>query len=410
MISLNKAYITGLATILACSMIACEKMLPAAPAPEEVLAEPVPNLTQTQMDMHLLGDAEFARVFSQQEGLGPVFVQASCESCHAGDGKGNPLNNLTRFGRYDSNGLWDPMLSQGGPQLQNRCISGFYPETLPEGCGSSQFLAPSASGLGYLEAVEDAILLALADSADINGDGISGRVHWVAPPPFFTAKPSTISSNGLYIGRFGRKAMALDLLHQTVGAYKQDMGITSPFDMQDPLNHSISGTVPDNVPDPEISSATVQNVAFYLRTLKAPPRRNADDPEVLAGETLFMQTGCANCHTPTLTTGPSEIAALNHATFHPYTDLLLHDMGWELNDNYTEGNALVTEWRTTPLWGLGLQKNSQGGQMFLMHDGRAKTFDHAIQLHGGEGTASRAAYNSLTEADKQKLIKFLESL
>lgn len=408
--NLNIISAAGLALCLAFAMMACRKMLPPAPEPEEVLAEPLPDLTPTQENMHLLGDAEFARVFGQEEGLGPIFVQASCESCHAGDGKGNPLNNLTRFGKYDDNGLWDPMLSQGGPQLQNRCISGFYPESLPEGCGSSQFLAPSASGLGYLEAVEDAMILALADSADANGDGVSGRVHWVAAPSFFMAKPSSISSNGLYIGRFGRKAMALDLLHQTVGAYKQDMGITSPFDMQDPVNYSISGNVSDNVADPEVSSATVQNVAFYLRTLKAPPRRNATDPDVLAGETLFTQIGCASCHIPTLVTGPSEIAALNHAAFHPYTDLLLHDMGWELNDNYTEGSALVTEWRTTPLWGLGLQKNSQGGQMFLMHDGRAKTYDHAIQLHGGEGASSRAAYNALNETEKQKLVKFLESL
>ena len=407
---LKKFYAVALAVFFVCVMVACQKLLPPAPASEDVLAEPLPDLTPTQENLHLLGDGEFARVFSQQEGLGPVFVQASCESCHAGDGKGNPFNNLTRFGKYDPQGAWDPMLSQGGPQLQNRCISGFYAESLPEGCASSEFLAPSASGLGYLEAVEDATILALADSMDTNGDGISGRVHWVKAPSFYTPKSSGISSNGLYIGRFGRKAMALDLLHQTVGAYKQDMGITSPFDMYDPVNYSISGSVADNVADPEISSAAVQNVAFYLRTLKAPPRRNTGDADVMAGEALFIQIGCESCHTSTLTTGASEIKALNFATFHPYTDMLLHDMGWELNDNYTEGTALVTEWRTTPLWGLGIQKDSQGGQMFLMHDGRAKTFDHAIQLHGGEGAASRAAYNALSEGDKQKLIKFLESL
>ena len=408
--NLKKIYAAGLAGSLVCIMAACEKLVPEAPASEEVLAEPLPDLTTTQQNMHLLGDGEFARVFSQQEGLGPVFVQASCESCHAGDGKGNPLNNLVRFGKYGASSAWDPMLSQGGPQLQNRCISGFYAETLPDGCASSAFLAPSASGLGYLEAVDDAALLALSDSADLDGDGISGRVHWVAAPAFFTPKPSTVSNNGSYIGRFGRKAMAVDLLHQTVGAYKQDMGITSPFDMQDPFNHNISGSVSDNVADPEISSATVQNVAFYLRTLKAPPRRNTNDADVQSGETIFTQIGCAKCHVPTLTTGSSEITALNNATFHPYTDLLLHDMGAELDDHYTEGTAHVREWRTTPLWGLGLQKNSQGGLMFLMHDGRARTFDDAIQLHGGEGAASRSAYNALSETDKLKLIKFLESL
>lgn len=405
-------YIYVLFTI-ACGIImlqACEKILPPAPESEELLAEPLPGLTETQMNLHLQGDGEFARVFSQAEGLGPIFVQASCESCHAGDGKGNPFNNLTRFGKYGTNGAWDPMLNEGGPQLQHRSIGNYTAEALPSSCSSSQFIAPSAAGLGYLEAVEDATILALEDSADANGDGISGRIHWVTAPSFFVPRSWAISNSGKYIGRFGRKAMAVDLMHQTVGAYKQDMGITSPFDMIDPMNYSVSGSAGDNVADPEVSSGTVQSVAFYLRTLKAPPRRNANDTDVKAGENLFTQIGCASCHKPSLTTGPSEISALNYATFFPYTDMLLHDMGQELNDNYTEGTATVTEWRTMPLWGLGLQASSQGGQMFLMHDGRAKTYDHAIQLHGGEGANSRAAYNALSEGDKQKLIKFLDSL
>lgn len=392
------------------SLFACEKTVPAPPESGEILAEPLSGLTQTQLKMHLKGDEEFARVFSQQEGLGPIFVQSSCESCHAGDGKGNPLNNLTRFGKYDANGSWDPMLLQGGPQLQNRCISGFSAEKLPEGCSYSKFLAPSASGLGYLEAVEDATILSLTDSLDANGDGISGRVHWVTAPGFFKPGSRHISLNGKYIGRFGRKSMALDLLHQTVGAYKQDMGITSPFDTEDPINFETSASSSDHATDPEISAATVQHVAFYLRTLKAPPRRNENNPDVKNGEAVFLKSGCASCHTPTLSTGASEISALNRVSFHPYTDLLLHNMGQELNDNYTEGTAGVMEWRTTPLWGLGLQKDSQGGRIFLMHDGRATSYEQAIQFHGGEASNSRAMFNALTDKEKQDLIKFLESL
>lgn len=388
----------------------CEKLLPGAVEPEETLAEPLEGLTGPQLALHLEGDEQFAKIFSKDEGLGPIFVQAACQNCHASDGKGNPFNNLTRFGRYDSIGNWDAMHSFGGPQLQHRAVTGFTSEVIPPGATSSNFLAPNVSGLGFLEAVEDAVILSLADSNDADGNGISGVPQWLNSPEYFYPKPSHISNNGKYIGRFGRKASALDLLMQTVGAYKQDIGITSDYDTEDPVNFAISSGNSDNVADPEISSATVQAVAFYLRTLKAPPRRNENNADVIAGENLFVQIGCGSCHKQTLTTGSSEIAPLNHVAFHPYTDLLLHDMGPELDDSYTENSALTSEWRTTPLWGLGLQKNSQGGEMFLLHDGRAKTFEAAIEFHGGEGAASRTNFRNLSPTEKTQLIKFLESL
>jgi CxxC motif-containing protein (DUF1111 family) len=159
-----------------------------------------------------------------------------------------------------------------------------------------------------------------------------------------------------------------------------------------------------------VPSSTVANVVFYLKTLRAPSRREADDPEVLAGEEIFADLGCVGCHIPTLRTGRSEIQVLDRATFHPYTDLLLHDMGAELDDGYTEGSALSSEWRTPPLWGVGIQANFQGGRMFLMHDGRAETFEQAIELHGGEGDASRDAFSALAAADKARLLRFLRSL
>jgi CxxC motif-containing protein (DUF1111 family) len=123
--------------------------------------------------------------------------------------------------------------------------------------------------------------------------------------------------------------------------------------------------------DPEVSTQTVHDVVFYLKTLKAPIQRNQTDPDVMAGKQLFTGINCASCHTPTLTTGYSPISVLSNKEFHPYTDLLLHDMGNELDDGYTEGYALTSEWRTPPLWGLGLSKDAQGGMYFLMHDGRA---------------------------------------
>ena len=151
-------------------------------------------------------------------------------------------------------------------------------------------------------------------------------------------------------------------------------------------------------------------MVFYLKTLRAPSRRDESIAEVVAGEQLFTAIGCASCHTPTMRTGRSEIAVLDQVEFHAYTDLLLHDMGPELDDGYTEGRALTSEWRTPPLWGIGIQENFQGGQAFYLHDGRAQTFEETIGLHGGEGTASRSAFQALSDADKARLVRFLRSL
>lgn len=395
--------------VLITELFSCKKLLPQAPEPEETLAEPLEGLTPEQLAIFSVGDANFAHVFSREEGLGPIFVQTSCEGCHAGDGKGNPFNNITRFGKY-TNGNWDPMHGQGGPQLQQCAITGYAPETIPAGAAHANFLPANVTGLGFLEAVADSTLLAMTDSLDLDGDGISGRVNWVLPAPFFMPKPHHISQNGKYIGRFRRKADAVDLVQQVVKAFKEDIGITSDYDMYDPLNYGISSISGDNVSDPEGGTTVVNPVVFYMRTLKNPPRRNADAPAVLEGETIFIQTGCAKCHVPTLTTGYSEIQSLNNKVFHPYTDLLLHDMGAGLDDGYSEGNAATSEWRTPPLWGFGLQQESQGGTFFFLHDGRANTVEQAISYHGGEAVSARAAFQILSETDKQKLKAFLNSL
>ena len=130
----------------------------------------------------------------------------------------------------------------------------------------------------------------------------------------------------------------------------------------------------------------------------------------MAGKELFESAQCAACHTPTLTTGFSHIESLSFKEFHPYTDLLLHNMGPVLDDGFTEGNVETSEWRTPPLWGIGLSANSQGGQMFLLHDGRASSIEEAIELHGGEADNSKVQYLSLTSKEKSQLIKFINSL
>lgn len=149
---------------------------------------------------------------------------------------------------------------------------------------------------------------------------------------------------------------------------------------------------------------------FYLQTLKAPIQRQQNDSEVKNGRVIFDRINCSGCHKPTLKTGISTTKALSNKTFHPYTDLLLHDMGAGLDDAYTEGTAKTFEWRTPPLWGLGLSPNSQGGQYHLLHDGRAKSIEEAITLHGGEAANARNEYIQLSAADKNALIKFLKSL
>jgi CxxC motif-containing protein (DUF1111 family) len=391
-------------------IVACNKIMPQEPDSETLLAGLVPDLTPQQKANHLKGDEEFGRVFGEADGLGPIFVAASCGSCHAGDGKGHPSTMLKRFGKY--NGLtWDLMVSEGGPQLQHRSISGYPLEIIPAGIdGMTSLVAPAVTGLGYLEAIEDATLIAFIDSLDANADGISGKASLISAPGYFIPKYHHQQINGKYIGRFGKKAGAIDLTQQTANAYLNDIGITSDFNMQDLYNVQQGINTGDQVPDPEVSASTVHNVAFYMRTLKVPPKRNENDAMVIQGEQLFSAIGCGNCHIPTITTGQSDIAALSNKVIHPYTDLLLHDMGFELNDNYTEGSAQPFEWKTPPLWGVGLSKDSQGGHMFLLHDGRAATFEEAINYHGGEAGNSRSNFQNLTPSEKEALIKFLESL
>jgi CxxC motif-containing protein (DUF1111 family) len=400
----------------------CDLLTPDAPASSDVLDGTIEGMTAQQVRHHLAGDEEFGRRFSVADGLGPIFVAASCEQCHVGDGKGHPVFNLTRFGRTVPGGF-DPMPEAGGPQLQHRAIPGYPAEELPsEATGVARFTPPAVTGLGYLDEVDDAILIALADPDDADGDGISGRLQLHPPTALAEAVLALEAASapdpwakgtlvdGRYIGRFGKKALTVSLLHQTVGAYHQDMGVTSDLIPEDLFNPAAGSRASDDAPDPEVTSATVANVAFYLKTLRAPERREADHPEVLAGETLFAQVGCTGCHVPSLVTGRSELGVLDRVEFHPYTDLLLHDMGAGLDDGYTEGRATTSEWRTPPLWGIGLQQDFQGGEAYYLHDGRARSLEEAIELHGGEAASSRDAFLALPAADQARLLRFLRSL
>lgn len=391
---------------------ACQNLLPEEPGEEQLLDGPVPGLTPEQELIFLQGDIAFNdEIFTPASGLGPIFIASSCAGCHAGDGKGHPSNALTRFSKTENGLIVDRLLGSGGPQLQHRAIPGFTAESIPEEAnGVSLVVAPAVTGLGFLAAVTDQALLDLVDKQ--KNDGIvSGEVQWVDAPDFFEPQTWQLSNdNGQYIGRFGKKAGAINILQQVVGAYKQDMGITSDFDQVDPINFGVSNDQIDPTIDPELPAATVNSVAFYIRTLKQPIPRDQDDPDVIAGKTIFEEINCNACHLSSLTTGISDISLFSEVEFAPYTDLLLHDMGAGLDDGHVDGNERSSEWRTPPLWGLGLSPDSQGGQFFLMHDGRAESIAQAIMLHGGEASTMAAAYGDLDPTEKEQLIKFLENL
>lgn len=394
-------YAASLLILSAIAMNSCENFEPVAPNDHDLLDGPVEGLSESENIRFFRGDVAFNdEVFIPEIGLGPLFVANTCGSCHPGDGKGHPFTTLTRFGQTDDSGNQYNHL--GGPQLQNRAIPGFEPEKLPPGVGFSKLTPPANTGLGYLDAVNDEMILEWADPDDADGDGVSGVPNLVSMKDYLFSRPETVEVNGKYIGRFGKKGAAYDLHQQTAQAYNQDIGITStyePFDTHSGLQI-----------DPEISDQTILDVVFYLKTLKAPIPRNSNQGEILAGKVLFTEIGCAKCHRAEMTTGSSTITALSNKTFQPYTDLLLHDMGPGLDDGYTEGSAKTFEWKTPALWGLGLSKFSQGGGYFLLHDGRARSIEEAITLHGGEAMNSNENYQSLTEEEKSSLIRFLESL
>jgi CxxC motif-containing protein (DUF1111 family) len=383
----------------ACSDLATE----AAPT-SDVFDAALPGLTAAEIAAFVRGDGEFERRFAPSTGLGPIFNNVSCASCHSGDGRGRLSNALQRIGSADN----DLLRLVGGPQIQDKAIPGAEAERLPPGTAVSVRLPPPVFGVGLIDAIPDATILALADPDDRDGDGISGRPNWVTPLDYAPNAPTNAA--GQRIGRFGRKAQTASLLEQTVEAYHQDMGITSDFRPRE--NHNPLSSVPvdaaDRVVDPEVPPATVLAVVHYLRTL-APPRPGADTDERREGRALFASSGCTSCHVQTLRTGASEVAALANQPVELYSDLLLHDMGDALADNRPDGSASGREWRTTPLWGLRLMRQFLDGQALLLHDGRARTVEEAILLHGGESARARNAFAALSPAQRRALIDFVES-
>jgi len=410
-------------------------------ATADAFGHPNPNLDAASLARHNSGDDSFALVFTPSTGLGPLFNNTACEECHVGDGRGQPpadgVSFLTMLFRAsvpgkDAHGGPLPAPLFGG-QLQVLAIPGFTPEAsarvtytdstgryddgtfyklavphysfrgiiapLPANLLTSPRVAPVNFGLGLLEAVPAQEILSHADPNDANRDGISGHANIVFDAPSQSNK----------IGRFGWKANVASLVHQAAGAFNGDMGITTSLFPTENCKGEFSGPgCDDHAPD--IADTTFQNVAFYTETLGVPAQRNTDDPQVRLGGQLFDQIGCDNCHLTTLFTGTLPgVPSVSNQRIHPYTDLLVHNMGAALADNRPDFQANGQEWRTPPLWGIGLVQTVNGHTRFL-HDGRARNLTEAVLWHGGEATRARERFKSLSASSRRALIAFLNSL
>jgi CxxC motif-containing protein (DUF1111 family) len=407
-------------------------------------AAPAPNLSGESLDRHRAGDAAFEVNFVTSPapvhgGLGPIFNNVSCSACHPLDGRGRPpepgealTSALLRISVAGADAHGGPLAVPGyGTQLQTRAIVGAEAEAevavayepvagqfadgqayelrrpvytigggysaLPGGLLVSTRTAPAVFGLGLLEAVSEATLRGLADPTDADGDGISGRVNEVWD----------VETGARRVGRFGWKAGVPTLFQQTATAYLEDIGITSPTFPAESCAGQSDGCA-DHAPD--VDDETQRLVTHYIRTLGVPARRNLDDAVARRGAALFRQAGCAGCHLPELRTATlAGVPEVSDQTIRPYTDLLLHDMGSELADDRPEFDASGREWRTAPLWGIGLTEVVSGHANFL-HDGRAGTLMEAILWHGGEAEAAREAVRGFAGADREALLAFLRSL
>lgn len=364
-------------------------------------------------------------VFTAHVGkLGPKFINQSCVACHTNNGRALPpalgapiLQSVVKVGS-DAAGSPHPSLGSvlqpqatTGPVEGSATIASYTNTNGQYGDGSSYALrkpnytfsgtvpsffsvriAPQLVGLGLLEAVSESTVAALADPADGNADGISGRIQTVSDPQ--TGDPR--------LGRFTYKGGKARLSHQIAGALNTDMGVTtSVFPVLD--GETTGGP-------PELSDTDLDLMTRYVALLGVGARRDLSNAQALQGEQLFSSASCVKCHTPTLTTSPNHPnTELRNQTIHPYTDLLLHDMGTGLADNMGEDAASGSEWRTPPLWGIGLTDGVSGGESYL-HDGRARSLEEAILWHGGEAEASKEAFRTMPVADRAALIKFLKSL
>jgi len=414
-------------------------------------SQPIPGLEREQELLFFVGNSFFNQNWvtapastTARDGLGPLFNARSCAGCHFKDGRGRPPETageqstglLLRLSVPGAGSHGEPLPEPSyGGQLQDAAIMELaaegvvaityeeIPFTFPDGqtvslrrpvytfanlaygdMAAETLVSPRVAGqmigMGLLEAVPEEAILARADPDDRDGDGVSGRPNYVWDA----------AAGRATLGRFGWKANEPTVAQQTAGAFLGDMGITTPLFTVD----NCTAATPEcasqpNGGAPEIDPDDFDKVVLYASSLAVPARRDWDDPEVLRGKTLFNAIGCAACHTPTLETGTHPtIPALSNQTIHPYTDLLLHDMGEGLADGRPDYLATGSEWRTPPLWGLGLIE-TVNGHTYLLHDGRARNVLEAILWHGGEAQTARDNFARLDPAARDAIVRFLNS-
>jgi CxxC motif-containing protein (DUF1111 family) len=423
--------------VVAVALVACTDAAPIRPGGDTTVDDrtsnafslPAANLTAAALAEHQSGDVGFEAVFVRgpapiNPGLGPLYNHNACAACHNRDGRGLPSfaapgsQALVRISVSDGTppvpGAPVPVPGLGG-QLQDHGVFGVTPEiaidlawrevpgaygdgepyllrapavtltradgtALPPSILTSLRQAPAVFGLGLLEAIPDDALVAAEDPDDRDGDGVSGRANRVWD----------VDAGAVRLGRFGHKAGQPSLVQQAAAAYANDMGVTS---------RRFDGEV-------EVADETIAATAFYTATLGVPARAPGD---VAAGEARFADFGCAACHTPVQHTGDHPAPAVADQTFAPYTDLLLHDLGDGLADGRPEFAADGREWRTPPLWGLGLVQTVLPNASYL-HDGRARTVAEAILWHGGEAEAARERFRTAPAGDRRALLAFLSAL
>ncbi|BDS09326.1 di-heme oxidoreductase family protein [Aureispira anguillae] len=383
-----------------------------------------------------------------RDGLGPLFNETACSGCHFKDGRGRTPEFGEVFGHgmlirlsipgTDANGgpLDEPIY---GGQFSPGAINGINGEgnfeihyveevgayadgttyslrkptytfhDLAYGAMDNNVLisprvANQMVGMGLLDAIEISAIEAYIDEQDLDADGISGKANYV-----YNQETHTMD-----LGRFGWKSGHPNVRQQVAGAFVGDIGITSSLfrnenhtNLQPDCQAAPNGNNSDGY---ELDEQVLDRVELYSSTLAVPGRRDWDDQEVLKGKALFLQANCQKCHVQKYTTGTHpKFSALSNQTIYPYTDLLLHDMGEGLADNRPEFLANGQEWRTAPLWGIGLVETVNGHTEFL-HDGRARNLEEAILWHGGEGEASKEAFRKMSAEERQQLILFVKSL
>ena len=417
----------------------------------KAFSQPAANLDVQRRAEFFIGNAFFNSPWvvapasaGARDGLGPLFNARSCDACHNNDGRGRPpesgerpISLVIQFatptpGHNNEPGA-DPrygvnlnpfaigsIKAEGTIAIEQHEIHGKFADGTPylllkpeyrftelaygelaHDTSFSPRVAPSVFGSGLLEAVPEAHILERADPDDANGDGISGRPNHV----WDHLLKQAVS------GRFGWKSNQPDIAHQTAAAFSAEIGMSTSLrpeqnctDVQPECKQAPTGG------SPEISDVIFQHIVNYQRTLAVPARRDLEAEGTRRGARLFIDAQCAACHRPTLVTGDvKDTPWLSRQRIHPFTDLLLHDMGPELSDGRADFEATAVEWRTPPLWGIGLQKTVNGHTRFL-HDGRARDLNEAILWHAGEAQHAQETYRNMSKADRDALLQFLGSL